>query len=87
MYMYIPKLTQCYVGIQLQTIVKLKIYLIDPDVMRNGMGVGQGLIGELLLTELLVELPFNVECGHCGGPMVMSSLSVLPHALANFFFK
>lgn len=41
------------------------IPLTEPEVTKNGIGVGQGLNGELL-TELRVLL--NTECGHCGGP-------------------
>jgi hypothetical protein len=40
-------------------------HLMDPDVTRNGRGVGQGEAG-VLLTELLVL--DRVLCGHCGGP-------------------
>lgn len=39
--------------------------LTEPEVTKNGIGVGHGLNGELL-TELRVLL--NTECGHCGGP-------------------
>lgn len=39
--------------------------LTEPEVTKNGMGVGQGLNGELL-TELRVLL--STECGHWGGP-------------------
>lgn len=39
--------------------------LTEPEVTKNGIGVGHGLRGELL-TELRVLL--NTECGHCGGP-------------------
>lgn len=40
-------------------------HLTEPEVTKNGIGVGHGLRGELL-TELRVLL--NTECGHCGGP-------------------
>lgn len=43
----------------------LNSYLTEPEVTKNGIGVGHGLNGELL-TELRVLL--NTECGHCGGP-------------------
>lgn len=43
------------------TFVCIYTYLIDPEVTRNGIGVGHGLNGELL-SELLVLL--ITECGH-----------------------
>jgi hypothetical protein len=52
-------------------------HLTDPDVTRNGRGVGQGEAG-VLLTELLVLE--RVLCGHCGGPANAPSL-VLPPRL------
>lgn len=48
--------------------------LTEPEVTRNGIGVGHGLNGELL-TELLVLL--NTECGHCGGPTCVPFAPVL----------
>lgn len=47
-------------------VYRLQSHLTEPEVTKNGIGVGHGLNGELL-TELRVLL--NTECGHWGGPM------------------
>lgn len=49
--------------------------LTDPDVTRNGRGVGQGEAG-VLLTELLVL--DKVLWGHCGGPPNVPGLALPP---------
>lgn len=49
--------------------------LMEPDVTRNGSGVGQGEAG-VLLTELRVL--DSVLCGHCGGPPNEPGLAVPP---------
>lgn len=48
---------------------------MEPEVTRKGIGVGQGLRGELL-TELRVLL--RTECGHWGGPMREPNLTFPP---------
>jgi hypothetical protein len=50
-------------------------HLTDPDVTRNGRGVGQGEAGALL-TELLVL--DRVLWGHCGGPPNAPGLALPP---------
>lgn len=49
--------------------------LTEPDVTRNGRGVGQGEAG-VLLTELRVL--DSVLCGHCGGPPNVPGFAVPP---------
>lgn len=50
-------------------------HLRDPDVTRNGSGVGHGEAGALL-TELLVL--DRVLWGHCGGPPNVPGLALPP---------
>ena len=52
-------------------------HLTDPDVTRNGRGVGQGEAGALLTELLVLE---RVLLGHCGGPPNAPGL-VLPPRL------
>ena len=54
-------------------------HLKDPDVTRNGRGVGQGEAGALLTELLVLE---RVLWGHCGGPPNAPGL-VLPPRLQN----
>lgn len=53
----------------------MQAYLTEPDVTKNGIGVGHGFNGELL-TELRVLL--NTECGHCGGPTCAPAVALPP---------
>lgn len=48
---------------------------MDPDVTRNGRGVGHGEAGALL-TELLVL--DTVLWGHCGGPPNVPGFTLVP---------
>lgn len=48
---------------------------MEPDVTRNGIGVGHGLGGEELTEDRVLD---NNVCGHCGGVRPTASMSNRP---------